>query len=60
MKQIKTIDENSLRIAFANALTYINQELIAERTKSEKLAINKIALQLISNVLTEVGFIKGD
>jgi hypothetical protein len=60
MKRIKTIDENSLRIAFANALTYINQQLIAERTKSEKLAINKIALQLISNVLTEVGFIKGD
>lgn len=60
MKQIKTIDENSLRIAFANALTYINQQLIAERTKSEKLAINKIALQLISSVLTEVGFIKGD
>ena len=60
MKPIKTIDENSLRIAFANALTYINQHLIAERTKSEKLAINKIALHLISSVLTEVGFIKGD
>lgn len=52
---MKKISEEQLRVALGNALISLNAEILNNRTPEEKIMMNKLALKLISNTLTELG-----
>ena len=54
MNSVRTISEEELRKALGNALLKINNDFLQSLSKNEILVMNKVALRLIRNILTEL------
>lgn len=52
---MKTITEDQLKKALKDAIITYNKQLLASRTDEDKLIINKLLLNFVSNVLYNLG-----
>lgn len=52
---MKTITEDQLKKALKDAIITYNKQLLVSRTDEDKLIINKLLLNFVSNVLYNLG-----
>ena len=52
---MKTITEDQLKKALKDAIITYNKQLLASRTDEDKLIINKLLLNFVSNILYNLG-----